>query len=249
MKGKKLNILFNMKMNNAITRFFVIAVSIILTSCFGLDDDSAADVRFSFFDFKEDAQGWTGDFANYTEASRVNLQLEVNRTDIPEKLGDSKSIKFSVNNLNEDLLMFMKRQVQGLDSNATYKIECEVRLISEMITDTSNIEDSKSMIYFKYGSSKIEPVTEFMENDSKHEFSLDAGDADKDGSDLKFIGRLGFPQSADQPKVHNITSYHKPIFVQTDNNGKLWLVFGIETKHDLHMSFYFDTIVIYYTKV
>lgn len=233
-------------MKRRTNRILLLAV-LSLCACMGSDGFEQGNVRYSFFDFSDGLQNWKAGFAGHSITSRQDESFDVSHSRLPALFNESKALEIKGKNQGDTLFMFIKRQIHGLDPNTQYQLDCEVRLISELLTDTDNNQDIE--VFFKYGSSVLEPQVAENEERGKFELSLDAMGSQESGGVLKYVQKINPPVSRQTPGEQIINSFNVPIRARTDAEGKLWVLMGTELLSQVEMAFYYNTIVIYYTRL
>ena len=114
------------------SRMIVFVCMMLLCSCSLSDDDKGISVFSVSFDFSESADGWTADFADLPANAEDSIFYELKHgyTNLPANLGMRKAIMLSGNNHSDDLFMFIKRKVTGLNPNTSYTLVFEVELLN-----------------------------------------------------------------------------------------------------------------------
>ena len=87
-------------------------------------------------DFAEGYDGWAGDFADYPITDSVFYQLAFNRTTLPAPLNTAKhALMITGSNHSDDLFMFIKKKITGLQPNTTYMVKIDVEFASRAPTN------------------------------------------------------------------------------------------------------------------
>lgn len=166
---------------------------------------------------------------------------------VPGHFNESKAMRIKGKNQDEKLFMFIKRQIHGLDPNANYQIDCEVRLISDLLAETENNKGID--VFFKYSTSTIEPLVVANAEKGRNELNLDTISREESGGEIKYVEKINPPISKQIAVDQVINSYNRPLLGRTDAEGKLWVLMGTELHSQAEMAFYYNTIVIYYTRL
>jgi hypothetical protein len=222
-------------------------ITLSLCACLDSENFDQGNVRYSFFDFSKDLQDWSAAVSGHSITERQEDLIEMSHSSLPTFFNPSKALKIKVKNEEGKLFMFIKRQIHGLDSNANYKIECEIRLVSELLVETEKNQDVE--IFCKYGSSTIEPMVTSNTENGIYELNLDVVNRDESGGEIKYVQKINPPISVQMPVEQVINSFSMPLTGLTDAEGKLWVLIGIELHSKAEMAFYYNTIVIYYTRM
>ncbi len=210
--------------------------------------DLGDDLRFQIFsdasDFGVGLEGWTGDFADYPigadDSTFYELQFEY--TDRPANLGVSqKAILLSGNNHSDDLFMFIKKKIVGLQPNTEYTLSFEVELASNAEKNTSGIGGAPGeSVYLKAGASGIEPNK--IVDGNFYRLNIDKGNQSTGGNDMSVIGNIAV-ESSDYSLINKSNSSPYNQFKARSNSfGELWLIVGTDSGFEGITS-------VYYTKI
>ena len=176
------------------SRMIVFVCMMLLCSCSLSDDDKGISVFSVSFDFSESADGWTADFADLPANAEDSIFYELKHgyTNLPANLGMRKAIMLSGNNHSDDLFMFIKRKVTGLNPNTSYTLVFEVELASNAPKGTVGAGGSPGeSVYLKAGASEIEPVKN-LEGD-RYVLNIDKGNQSEAGSNATVLGDIATP--------------------------------------------------------
>jgi hypothetical protein len=195
-------------------------------------------------DFNISADNWSGDFADYPagEYDSIGFELETERTQLPSNLGaNRKGLKVSGNNYNDDLFMFIKRKVSGLDPYTDYTIVFGVELASNAPTGTIDSEGPDD-VFLKVGAVPMEPKKVIEGNHFR--MNIDKGNQGQGGEDMMVIGNIAAgPNTSTYAMIErNNTANNAPRFVRTNSKGELWLIVGTDSSFK-------GLTTLYYTKV
>jgi hypothetical protein len=222
-------------------------VFLIFSSCSLSDDDPSVSVFTASFDFNDSQEGWQPDFADMPASMEDSIfyELRFAYTDLPETLGEGKSLMLSGNNHSDDLFMFMKRKVSGLIPNTTYTLVFEVELASNAPKGSVGAGGSPGeSVFLKAGASKIEPVK--MVQNEKWVLNIDKGNQSMPGLNAAVLGDIAIPSNASDYTIisrSNAASSSAPLFMaQTNNDGEIWLFVGTDSGFE-------GTTTVYYRKV
>ncbi|MEO7987926.1 MAG: hypothetical protein ABI663_00190 [Chryseolinea sp.] len=218
---------------------------IILAFTSGCSDDG---LGFSIFsnssDFSTGPQGWVGDFADYPtgidDSSFYELRFEY--TDRPENLGPvQKAIMLSGNNHSDDLFMFLKKKINGLQPNTDYTVVFEVELASNAEKNNTGVGGAPGeSVYVKAGASIIEPKK--IVDGNNYRMNIDKGNQSTDGDDMKVIGNIAVESAEYNLITRSNSSQSTPFIVRSSALGELWLIVGTDSGFE-------GVTTLYYTKI
>ena len=224
----------------------VFVCMMLLCSCSLSDDDKGISVFSVSFDFSESADGWTADFADLPANAEDSIFYELKHgyTNLPANLGMRKAIMLSGNNHSDDLFMFIKRKVTGLNPNTSYTLVFEVELASNAPKGTVGAGGSPGeSVYLKAGASEIEPVKN-LEGD-RYVLNIDKGNQSEAGSNATVLGDIATPLTVAEYTLitrNNASPSAEPLIAQSNNAGEIWLMIGTDSGFE-------GTTTVYYTNV
>ena len=227
-------------------RMIVFVCMMLLCSCSLSDDDKGISVFSVSFDFSESADGWTADFADLPANAEDSIFYELKHgyTNLPANLGMRKAIMLSGNNHSDDLFMFIKRKVTGLNPNTSYTLVFEVELASNAPKGTVGAGGSPGeSVYLKAGASEIEPVKN-LEGD-RYVLNIDKGNQSEAGSNATVLGDIATPLTVAEYTLitrNNASPSAEPLIAQSNNAGEIWLMIGTDSGFE-------GTTTVYYTNV
>ncbi|MFW6309857.1 MAG: hypothetical protein ACOC1D_02035, partial [Prolixibacteraceae bacterium] len=144
----------------------------------------------------------------------------------------------------DDLFMFVKKQVDGLQPNAGYLVSFEVQFATNVPEGTAGIGGSPGeSVWIKAGAVQHEPIPEQEDNAGVmyYRMNIDKGGQSQGGSDMQVLGDFSNETDQDQYTLKTVTS-ENPVPVTTDNNGQLWLIVGTDSGFEGNTTIYYNTI-------
>ena len=222
------------------------ACIVLLCSCSLSDEDKGISVFSVSFDFAQSEEGWKADFVDLpTNNEDSNFyELKYAYTNLPPNLGTRKSIMLSGNNHSDDLFMFIKRKVTGLNPNTYYTLVFEVELASNAPKGSVGIGGSPGeSVYLKAGASEIEPVKKVQGD--RYVLNIDKGNQSEAGSNATVLGDIATPLTVAEYTLitrNNANTSAEPLIAQTNSAGDLWLMIGTDSGFE-------GTTTVYYTKI
>ena len=178
-------------MNSMFKFFWLLFVSIIFL--LGCKKEKATDSSKQYsFNFQANAEGWSGDFADYPSAAdqRPIYNLQFSHTMLPNPLSNSDgALRQSGTNRSDDLFMFVRKKIEGLEPNIIYAISFEIEIATNAPSGNVGVGGAPGeSVYIKAGATTIKPEKQ-IDTISKHfKMNVDKGNQSTDGPTIKLIG-------------------------------------------------------------
>lgn len=194
--------------------------------------------------FETGFDGWSGDLADYSVAMDTTItEFSVKLAALPAPLDTKKkAVRIQSHNRSDDMFMFLKKKVTGLDPARTYNVTFEIDLGTQYPTNSIGIGGSPgSSVYLKAGASPKEPVK--VAKDGFYEFNLDKSNQATGGKDLILVGTAS--NGTADSVIHKIvkhTTVSKPLAVKPNDKGELWLCVGTDSGFEGLTVLYYDRI-------
>ncbi|RNL75565.1 hypothetical protein ED312_21355 [Sinomicrobium pectinilyticum] len=209
------------------------------------DDDNGNDrPEIIDFHFSNDAEAWSGDFADYPLGEEDFYELELGYAALPDPLDNSDgALRQTGNNHSDDLFMFIKRKITGLDPDREYRIYFDLRIASDAPEGSVGIGGSPAeSVIIKAGAVKEEPKKKVNENDY-YEMNIDKGNQSQPGEDMINLGNFSNETDADTYTIVQ-RSNTDPFTATSNADGELWLVIGTDSGFEGTTTIYYDSISV-----
>lgn len=198
------------------------------------------------FDFDAGAEGWSGDFVDYPVGDEADHELLAELRALPAPLDTTRrGFLLSGENHSDDLFMYVRRRIDGLEASTAYDVRFEVEFASDAPTGCPGVGGSPGeSVYVKAGASADEPVRVVDEQDH-YRLSIDKGNQAAGGDDAVVLGTVATSNTDCAHPVYELktlASGAEPLIVTTDADGDLWIVVGIESGFEATSSIYFTRI-------
>jgi hypothetical protein len=220
-----------------------VAVLFVLFACSDKNLDQPDPVEF-YFDFAEGTEGWTGDFADYPVGEEEFYELVFEHDTLPEPLDQNKmALKQSGNNHSDDLFMFIKRKVNGLEPNKVYFITFTIEFATNVPDDTMGAGGSPGeSVYIKVGAVTAEP-RKVKDDQNFYRMNIDNNNQSQNGDDMVVAG--DFSNDTDQAvyTLKTVTN-DSPFGAATDENGNLWFIIGTDSGFEATTTIYYNSIKV-----
>lgn len=206
------------------------------------DNDSTTPQEFNF-GFQSDSEGWLGDFADYPSAPDqepiYNLQFSYAMLPAPLNPNDG-ALRQSGTNHSDDLFMFVKKKITGLEPNRNYTISIEIEIATNAPSGRVGVGGPPGEgVAIKAGASTIEPVK--VIDDIHYRMNVDKGNQGVDGPNIKLIGNFANGTNSEDYRLKKLST-SSPVNVQSNASGELWLIVGTDSGFEA-------TTIIYYNYI
>ena len=235
----------------------LIGIALFIGSC--ADADMSADALSDYYDiayielFDTQNHEWIGGIADYPDSLEGKLDFSVDQLNMSAAFtGDNNALVISAKNPHKDLFYFITRKFEGLEANATYKISFTYEFLISMVNP--NEESFTSDLFLKAGGTVDQPGVTIDQNYygpgiNNVALNYDKGEGTNNGTaTIYYIGNIQQNISTDNPiLVQGETD--QDLFVQTNNNGEFWGIFGIDSKNEQELSFAFNTMIVFFKRI
>ncbi len=196
------------------------------------------------FSFPDDPQGWVGDFADYPVGREQDYELTFTYARLPAPLDTSRgALMLSGNNHSDDLFMFLKRRITGLEPGKTYALTFTVTFASNVADGMTGIGGSPGEgVLVKVGATAVEPV-KIPDPNGHYGMNIDKGNQTNGGRDMVVIG--DFSNDTDK-NVYTLKTVGNatPFLARANDQGALWLIVGTDSGFEGKTTIFYDRIEI-----
>ena len=198
---------------------------------------------FELYDFADGVQGWYAGFSDYPPPQEENFALDSQWQSLPENLSEGNGIFLTGMNQNQNLFMFIKRKLEGLEPHTLYRIFFEVEIASNaasgcMAANGAMGED----VFFKAGASLYEPIPY---KGTVYSMNIEKGNQGTVGKNAIILGNIATTQTDCANPVYEIKKLDnadQPFEIISDNLGAIWVFMGTD-------SAYMGTTALYYSRI
>jgi hypothetical protein len=205
------------------------------------------------FSFDAGSEDWVAEFADLpADFDAAVFQLAAEHRALPEGLGGS-GLFLQGNNASDDLFMFYKRRLDGLEADTAYRVGFAVDLVSDVPEGLVGIGGSPGdSVYVKAGAAGDEPrVVEA--DDGWLRPTVDKGNQATEGADALNLGTIGLPEGTATTDagfgVKALRSGVRRLTVTTDAAGSLWVFVGTDSGFEGLTQIYLGSITVHLTPV
>src|SRR6056297_180912 len=203
----------------------IIQAGILIVAMVSCDRDQPLTINFSW-DFDQNTGEWIGDFADYPVGEAESYELTFEYAMLPSPLDRSEgALKLSGTNMSDDLFMFTKRKIDGLEPNTNYSVKFTVEFASDVPDNRVGVGGIPGeSVWIKAGATPEEPLPRKDDMDY-YRMNIDKGGQSQGGSDMFVLG--DFSNDTDQ-QVYTLKTVtnEQSFMVTSDSLGEVWIVVG-----------------------
>lgn len=200
--------------------------------------------RFVFnFDFRQEDHGFEADFTDYPVGREEDVEFVADHRPLPPPLDDQGSALFhSGANISDDLFMYFKRRVEGLDPGTAYRATFTLEFASDIGQECT--VGVGANVHLKAGASRVEPVGVVQDGDVR--LNVDKGEQANRGEAALLLGdmRNGEPGCGEEVPfaLQSRESGGENVVVTADDQGRAWLFFGSESAFESPHELFFASL-------
>ena len=218
---------------------------------FSCDKDDENDIAYPetvelTYDFQNDNQSWEGDFADYPVGEESFYELSYEHSNLPIPLNTNLgALKQSGSNHSDDLFMFIRRQINGLEPNTHYKVSYEIEFASNIADGMIGVGGSPGEgVTIKAGATNIKPEKIVGDYDYlDYVMNIDKGNQANGGSDMVVVGDFSNDTNQNEYTLKSLVA-NDILTVPTNSSGELWLVVGTDSGFEATTTIYYNLIEV-----
>jgi hypothetical protein len=225
--------------------FLIFLSACILAGCDTTDSDGNR--KMTTYNFETGTEGWEGAFADYPIGD--DLELMVERSRLPEPLDrDRYALLLGGTNTSDDLFMFLKREITGLEPGRRYSVDFSAILASDAPQESIGIGGSPgASVFLKAGAVGFEPKpVEIFDGTFDNGFygvNFEKGNQSEIGEDAVSMGTIGHDGSEFIYRLIERSSA-APIEVTSSQTGSIWVWIGTDSGFEGRTELYYDQVTI-----
>lgn len=186
------------------------------------------------------ASDWAADFVDVPASQELDVEFEAGLRPLPGSLGAGRQgLYHAGTNISDDLFMFFRKQVSGLEPLAAYRATFEITFASAA---GAGCDIGASSIWIKAGASGAVP-SRMVDGAGHFRLTVDKGQQVSDGSAALNLGdiRNDLPGCPSETLwgSQTLTSGARSIEVTATEQGTAWLFFGSESGFEIRHELYF----------
>lgn len=228
----------------AVLSLVTAALALALAAC-GDGATSPPETRTFAFDFSSgsEAGAWSADFVDVAADQQESVGFVAAHRALPESVAEADSALYQEGaNVSDDLFMFFRRRVEGLEPGADYRASFRITFASDHGQGCDVGLGPNAWI--KAGASAAEPTRQVTE-DGYLRLTVDKGAQSQGGSAALVLGdvRNGLPGCGDEIAYAADTLESgevgaATVEVEADEEGRAWLFFGSESAFEVTLDLY-----------
>lgn len=200
------------------------------------------------YSFESGADGWIAGFADHPELKTPGdsalYELASGREALPAPLDAAKSaFVLQGHNRSDDLFMFMKRKVEGLEPNQDYALTFTLRLASNAASGGVGIGGAPGeSVYLKAGASGAEPKPTL--NNGFWTMNIDKGNQATGSAQMAVLGNVANGTSEYVYQLITRENTAAPFTARTNSQGELWLIIGTDSGYEGKTKLFYDDVKV-----
>ncbi len=216
-----------------------------MTSCKKSSGGQTPGIITQDFSFSTGSEGWTGDFADYPNDPLMipMYQLAFGHATLPTPLNTSEgALRQSGMNHSDDLFMFIKKKITGLQGGKTYSVTLHIEIGSNVANNMVGIGGSPGEgVYIKAGAVAVEPLKILNTVDNHFRMNIDKANQSQSGTDMKVIGNFANGTNNNVYTLKQLSNT-TPFTVKADSAGEIWLVAGTDSGFEGLTTIFYNSI-------
>ncbi|MEX2529690.1 MAG: hypothetical protein WD960_02870 [Gemmatimonadota bacterium] len=213
-------------------------------------DNPGAEMVFDL-DFRDPAtgsRGWDAGFSDYPVEEEGSMELASGHEPLPAELDEEgHGLFIGATNRSDDVFMFWKGQVSGLEPEATYRVHFRVEFATNSPLGCAGVGGPPGeSVWLKTGSTLVEPepVPEEVGSTDWWRMNIDKGNQSQPGADVLLLGNVGIEESdcLDRSWGMKTLESQEPLSFSTDASGAAWLVVGTESGFESRTELYYTRV-------
>lgn len=226
-------------MTRAVKSFRLMTVAILLISC----SNSTNPTRVvKAYDFSKGQQRWIAGFTDYPVGAEKQYELSDAYLPLLPPLDVNKqALHISGNNHSDDLFMYYRVKVDGLDANAAYRARFDVEIATSVPHGCMGVGGAPGeSVWVKAGASTTEPVP--VVESGTYRLSVDKGEQSNGGESAVVLGNVAnsHPCSDSAPwELKRLRDETASVLVRSDARGSLWLFAGTDSGFEATTSIFY----------
>ena len=236
-----LNIMGKSQKTNSMNKILITCILLFaLASC--SDDDIPPNRIDVNYNFETSAEGWIADFADYPAGREEDYELTFEHTRLPPPLNENiGALMLSGTNLSDDLFMFLKKKIIGLEPVETYSTFFEIEFASNEPDSVPGVGGSPGeSVWIKAGATTMQPIAE-EDSTGYLRMNIQKGNQSTGGEEMIVLGDFSNDTDLNIYSLKTVIN-DEPFYVTSDVNGELWLIVGTESGFEANTTIFFNSV-------
>ncbi len=189
------------------------------------------------YDFAQGYQGWQPGFADFAPGEIGNYQFGHGWREVPPPAGTGRGLYISSMNRSDDVFMFHKLRLAGLEPNHNYKAVFKVALASKYVSAPGIGGDPALSVYLKACASTQDP--QYIIADGALRLDIDIGAQASAGKNSVVLGTIDKPVDGTEEYRIIERQSSKPLPCRSDELGGVWILFGTDSGYEGETQLYY----------
>lgn len=210
------------------------AAATVLSACDAFSPDTER--RVVDADLTAASGAWTPGFSDFSDEMEDGMELVAGRRELPDNVDRStvradSAMYLAGTNHSDDLFMYLKRPLDGLEANTAYRVTYRVEIATAAPSDCVGIGGPPGeAVWVKGGAAPVEPERQ----SSDGYLNVDKGNQSTGGPNAVVLGNIANDTSECTGEgVYTRKVLRSPegetLTVESDDSGRLWLFVGTES--------------------
>jgi hypothetical protein len=237
-----------------VTSFVLVTAALVLTSMMACGQTPGApsgDRQVFTFDFAMSSEGWSSGFCDYPAGWEPQMDLVADHRRLPSPLDQMRGGLFIAgSNSSDDLFMFWKRRVSGLQPGRAYAVDFTVLLATNVPKGVGGIGGSPDgSVFLKVGAAPVEPIAMSVQSAGRLEYRLniDKGNQSQSGKDAVVIGTVGNLSGTETWELKELQGGSDRLAIASSADGSAWLLVGTDSGFEGRTSLYYARVTAQFT--
>jgi hypothetical protein len=219
---------------------------ILLLAVIALFITSIANSQTYTFDFSQGNNAFVGGVSDFGVDQSEQHQFTFDNRPLPSPIEGENAQYMSGINPSDDLFMYMKRHITGLQPNATYEVTFTVTFASIYPTNAFGVGGPPGEgVTMKAGVTVIEPDTFITQKGGPFIImNIDKGNQSQPGLDMDTIGHVGVSDTTTVYTLKTNDNVGSPFMFSTDASGEAWIIIGTDSGFEATTSLYYTDVVV-----
>ena len=190
------------------------------------------------YDFIHGYQGWQPGFADFLPSAFDSYKFLYEARERPPTAGIGNALFISSMNRSDDVFMFHKLRLAGLEPNRRYKAYFKIALASKYVSASGVGGDPALSVYLKACASTAEPKY-ITDNVGLLRLDIDIGAQANAGQNSVVLGTIEKQSDGtdDYRMIERQSS--KALVCASDDLGGVWILFGTDLGYEGETQLYY----------
>lgn len=199
------------------------------------------------FEFSHPGNGWVGGFSDYPQDVEFEWAFGFGYGPLPADLRlEANGTFITGNNHSDDLFMFWKRRLSGLQANQTYSAAFRVTIATDAPSGCVGVGGAPGeSVYLKAGAAALEPLAVLTANG--YRMNIDKGNQAVGGANAIVLGNIANGNTDCQNwqyRTKDLSSGDESVQVKADSRGGLWILVGTDSGYESTTKLYYQTLTV-----